>query len=129
SPGRDLEPPQRARARGVAPPRRAPRNRRDREAALHLRAHGALAREEPPAQARRVLAPRSARDARDGPRVLSNRLLQARAEAFEGRLHEARERLEVVAAFEDGGDPRSEASGAAGELAEPRRREAHRRLA
>ena len=64
---------ERARARGAAAARRAPRHRRDREAAVHLRAHRSLAREEPAAQARRLLAPRGAR-ARSPPparRVLS----------------------------------------------------------
>ena len=41
----------------------APRHRRDRAAPLHLRAHRPLARQEPPAQARRVLAPRGSRAA------------------------------------------------------------------
>ena len=55
----------RPRGRGPAPPRRAPRHRPDREAPLHLGAHRALAREEPAAQARRLLAPRGARGARE----------------------------------------------------------------
>src|SRR5207247_6929650 len=56
-PGRDREPAQRPRARGAAAPRRASRNRRGRGAALHLRAHSALTREEPPAQAGRLVPP------------------------------------------------------------------------
>ena len=50
-----------ARARGAAPARRAPLDGRDRRPALHLRAHGSLAREELAPQARRLLAPRRAR--------------------------------------------------------------------
>ena len=48
---------ERARGRGAAPARRAPRHRRHRQAPLHLRAHGPLARQEPAPQAERVLAP------------------------------------------------------------------------
>src|SRR5581483_1107407 len=51
---------QRTRARGAAAPRRAPGDGRDREAALHLRAHRPLAREEPAPQARRLLETRGA---------------------------------------------------------------------
>ena len=53
----------RPRGRGAAPARRPPRHRRDRAAPLHLRAHRPLAREEPAAQARRLVAPRGARGA------------------------------------------------------------------
>src|SRR5207248_894981 len=56
--GQDRGLPQCPRGRGAASPRRAPRHGRDRSAALHLRAHGPLAREEPPAQARRLVPPR-----------------------------------------------------------------------
>ena len=63
-PDRIASRPLRPRARGAAPARRAPRHRRDRAAAVHLGAHRPLAREEPPAQARRLVAPRGARAAR-----------------------------------------------------------------
>ena len=62
-----------ARARGAAAPRPASRHGRDRAAAVHLRAHGALAREEPALEARRLLAPRGARAARERARRLSLR--------------------------------------------------------
>ena len=49
-PGGDHAHALRARGRGSAPPRRAPGHGRDRPAAVHLGAHGPLAREEPPAR-------------------------------------------------------------------------------
>ena len=57
------------RGRGAAAPRRPPLDRRHRQAPVHLGAHRALAREEPAAQARRLVAPRRARAARDRARL------------------------------------------------------------
>ncbi len=51
-----------ARARGAAAARPAPHDRGDRRAALHLGAHRPLAREEPAREARRLVAPRGARE-------------------------------------------------------------------
>src|SRR5919201_1695874 len=59
----------RPRGRSAPPARRASRHGRDREAALHLRAHRALAREEPAPQAGRLLSPPGARGARRRARV------------------------------------------------------------
>src|SRR5205814_3016565 len=58
---------QRPGSRSPAPTGRPPRHRPDRAPPLHLRAHGPLARQEPAAEARRLLAPPGARGTRGGP--------------------------------------------------------------
>src|SRR6266508_555948 len=57
------------RARGAPAARRASRDGRDRQATLHLRAHRPFTREEPAAQARRLLPPGRPRGAFQGTRL------------------------------------------------------------
>ena len=93
----DHAPALRARGRGAPAPRRAPRDGRDRAAPLHLGAHGPLAREEPAAQARRLVA--GARRSSASRR----RAASSRGEALERGLDEVGQRVEVVPALEHGG--------------------------
>ena len=94
------------RGRGAAASRRAPRDGRDRAAAVHLRAHRALAREEPAEEARRLLASRSARAARDGARRASG--AYAASKPSRAASTSDGQRREVVAAFERDGHARRE---------------------
>ena len=96
----------------------------DREAAVHLGAHRALAREEPASQARRLVAPRRARAARRRA-ALARHVPYGRKALVRGG-DEPRQRRQVVAALEHRGESGRERRTARRQLAEPRRRHLHR---